>query len=100
MSEEPTPDDPSEQSVRATVLDWFEQEWDPDLSLIAWRERLVDAGWAVPSWSTAWFGRGLPAWADRVAHGAIREAGGVAAPLGGGFGLAAPTMYDLSLIHI
>lgn len=80
--------------VEAEVLDWFGATWDPDLPLLEWRERLVDSGWAVPSWSPDWFGRGLPAWADRVAHQAIRRAGGVAVPLGGGMGLAAPTMYD------
>jgi alkylation response protein AidB-like acyl-CoA dehydrogenase len=76
------------------VLEWFHGAWDPNLPLLEWRERLVDSGWAVPSWSTRWFGRDLPAWTDRVAHDAIRRAGGVAVPLGGGMGLAAPTMYD------
>ena len=80
--------------VEAEVLDWFRTAWDPNLSLLDWRERLVDSGWAVPSWSADWFGKDLPAWADRVAHQTIRSAGGVAMPLGGGYGLAAPTMYD------
>ncbi len=84
----------TEASVGEEVVAWFEASWDPELSLLEWRDRLVDSGWAVPSWSTQWFGRDLPAWADRVAHAAIRAAGGVAVPLGGGFGLAAPTMYD------
>ncbi len=84
----------STDQVETDVLEWFTEAWDPDLSLLEWRERLVDSGWAVPSWSTEWFGRGLPAWTDRVAHTAIRQAGGVAVPLGGGMGLAAPTMYD------
>jgi alkylation response protein AidB-like acyl-CoA dehydrogenase len=83
-----------EQFVVEQVLDWFHGAWDADLSLLEWRERLVDSGWAVPSWSPDWFGRGLPAWTDRVAHGAIRAAGGVAVPLGGGMMLAAPTMYE------
>jgi alkylation response protein AidB-like acyl-CoA dehydrogenase len=76
------------------VRDWFTATWDPDLSLVEWRGLLADSGWAVPSWSSEWFGRDLPAWADRVAHHTIRDAGGVAVPLGGGIGLAAPTMYD------
>jgi alkylation response protein AidB-like acyl-CoA dehydrogenase len=84
----------TEQEVGRQVEAWFADAWDPDLSLIAWRERLVDSGWAVPSWSSDWFGRDLPVWADRVAHDTIRQAGGVAVPLGGGMGLAAPTMYD------
>ena len=81
-------------SIERDVLAWFGAAWDPDLSLLEWRQRLVDAGWAVPSWTEEWFGKGMPAWADRVAHQAIRRVGGVAAPLGVGVGLAAPTIYD------
>ena len=84
----------TEQAVATAALNWFSATWDPNMSLVQWREQLVDSGWAVPSWSDAWFGQGLPAWAERVAHRAIREAGGVAVPLGVGMGLAAPTMYD------
>jgi alkylation response protein AidB-like acyl-CoA dehydrogenase len=84
----------TETDVEREVLTWFRSAWDPDLALREWRELLVDSGWAVPSWSGAWFGRDLPVWADRVAHRAIRREGGVATPLGGGVGLAAPTIYD------
>jgi len=80
--------------VEHDVLDWFHSAWDPDLSLVEWRTRLVDSGWAVPSWSTDWHGRGLPAWADRVAKTAIVSAGGVHNPLGVGAALAAPTIYE------
>jgi alkylation response protein AidB-like acyl-CoA dehydrogenase len=84
----------TERSVEHDALTWFRSAWDPSLTLMAWRQLLVDSGWAVPSWSERWFGRGLPAWADRIAHTAIRRAGGVATPLGVGVGLAAPTMHD------
>jgi alkylation response protein AidB-like acyl-CoA dehydrogenase len=84
----------TERSIEHDALTWFRSAWDPSLSLTAWRRLLVDSGWAVPSWSEQWFGRGLPAWADRIAHAAIRRAGGVATPLGAGVGLAAPTIYD------
>ncbi|WP_420452875.1 acyl-CoA dehydrogenase family protein [Ilumatobacter sp.] len=79
-----------EEQVRA----WFRDAWDPDIALLAWRERLVASGWAVPSWSSRWHGRDLPAWSDRVAHRAIVDAGGVAVPPGGGFSLAAATIHD------
>ncbi|MCP5035532.1 MAG: acyl-CoA dehydrogenase, partial [Actinomycetia bacterium] len=49
--------DDTEAEVVERVLDWFPQAWDPDLSLIDWRERLVDSGWAVPSWSSEWYGQ-------------------------------------------
>ncbi|MGI9577125.1 MAG: acyl-CoA dehydrogenase family protein [Microthrixaceae bacterium] len=84
----------TEADIEGEVLEWFHGSWNPDLPLIEWRERLVDSGWAVPSWEANWYGRGLPVWADRIAHRTIRRAGGVAVPLGGGMGLAAPTMYD------
>ena len=84
----------TETDLEAEVLEWFHSAWDPELPLLEWRERLVESGWAVPSWSTDWHGRGLPAWTDRIAHRTIRRAGGVAVPLGGGMGLAAPTIYD------
>ncbi len=84
----------TELDVEREVAAWFDGAWDPELSLLEWRNRLVDSGWAVPSWSGDWFGRDLPAWADRVAHQTIRAAGGVAVPLGAGYGLAAPTIYD------
>jgi alkylation response protein AidB-like acyl-CoA dehydrogenase len=84
----------TETDVEREVVGWFRSAWEPDLSLLEWRELLVGSGWAVPSWSEVWFGRGLPAWADRIAHQAIRREGGVATPLGGGVGLAAPTIYD------
>ena len=84
----------NEQDVANQVRKWFKDAWDPGLALVTWRRRLVDSGWAVPSWSSDWFGRDLPAWANRVAHNTIRSLGGVAVPLGVGFGLAAPTIYD------
>jgi alkylation response protein AidB-like acyl-CoA dehydrogenase len=84
----------TEAAVERDLLAWFHSAWDPNLSLVEWRQLLVSSGWAAPSWTEEWFGRGLPAWADRVAHQAIRREGGVATPLGGGVGLAAPTMYD------
>lgn len=88
-----TPDVTPDQ-VTAEVQDWFRTAWDPDTSLVEWRTRLVESGWAVPSWSTEWFGRDLPAWADRVACSTIVAAGGVHNPLGVGAGLAAPTIYE------
>ena len=84
----------TEADIEGEVLDWFHDAWDPELPLLEWRERLVESGWAVPSWSKDWYGRDLPAWVDRVAHQAIRREGGVTVPLGGGMGLAAPTIYD------
>lgn len=84
----------TEDELIEAVQAWFQDAWDPELSLIEWRSRMVDAGWAMPSWSRDWFGQELPAWADGLAHRTIRAAGGVATPLGSGVALAAPTIYE------
>ncbi len=85
---------PTEVDLKAEVLEWFHATWNPDASLTEWRTAMLEAGWAVPSWSTRWFGRGLPAWADGVVRRAIVQAGGVGLPLGAGTGLMAPTVYE------
>jgi alkylation response protein AidB-like acyl-CoA dehydrogenase len=78
--------------VAAEITAWLRESWDADLGLLDWRERLVESGWMVPSWPVADHGRGLPAWADAVAHDALRSVGAVGAPVGAGMSLAAPTI--------
>ena len=50
---------PTQASIRADVRNWLAANWDPNLSLLEWRERLVSSGWGAPGWPTALFGRGL-----------------------------------------
>ena len=83
-----------ESEVRDAVRAWLAEAWDPDVGLVAWRERLVEAGWGVPSWPSAWHGRDLPSWADRVVADELRAAGAVGMPLGAGMTLAAPTLLQ------
>lgn len=84
----------TEHELVFAVQKWFAQAWDPNLELIEWRTRMVEAGWAVPSWPERWHGRNLPAWTDTVARETIRRCGGVAVPMGGGMALAAPTIHE------
>ena len=79
-------------SVRAELRAWLPGSWDPDLSLIEWRRRLVDAGWATPSWPERWYGRALPSWADELVLAELRSQGAVGPPVGVGMGLAGPTI--------
>lgn len=56
--------------LRAEVRDWLAANWtplpksaDPWVSSpdeIAWRERVLEAGYVVPTYPTEWFGRGYP----------------------------------------
>ncbi len=52
--------EPTGSSVRQAAHGWIEENFDPQLSLRAWLERLADSGWAQPAWPADWYGRGLP----------------------------------------
>ena len=49
----------SEETVRAEVHAWLAANWDPNLGLLAWRNKLIESGWGAPHWPKAWHGRGL-----------------------------------------
>ena len=91
---------PTEEVVRAEIDQWIADNFDPDASLVEWRDRLVTAGWMVPSWPERWFGRGLPSWVDRVVNDALRDAGAVGQPIGSGMSLAAPTILEIGRAHV
>ena len=50
----------TEASVRDEVRAWLDANWDDSLSLIEWRNRLIDSGWGMPHWPKRWYGRDLP----------------------------------------
>ena len=78
----------------AELRDWIGANWDPELSLAAWRQRLADSGWACPDWPADCCGRGLPvAVAAQVAvvMAAARIPG---PPEGVGVVLAAPVIIE------
>ena len=81
-----------EDALRGEVRSWLAGAWDPDLALVEWRSRLVEAGWARPSWPSGLGGRGLPPAAEGVVEDELARAGAVELPVGGGVGLAAPTI--------
>jgi alkylation response protein AidB-like acyl-CoA dehydrogenase len=43
--------------IYAEVSEWLQRNWDPSSGLEAWRERLVEGGWAAPSWPVEYYGR-------------------------------------------
>lgn len=49
-----------ETEVRAKARTWLAENWDPDLSLVEWRTKLTDAGWGMPDWPEAWYGKSYP----------------------------------------
>src|SRR3546814_12524403 len=68
--------------VYAEARAWFEQNWDPDLALREWWQRLADSGWGFPTWPQGTYGRGLSGDAARQVSDA-RRASRVAPPPGG-----------------
>jgi alkylation response protein AidB-like acyl-CoA dehydrogenase len=81
-------------AVAAEVRAWLAARWDPDLSLIAWRELLADSGWGAPTWPTEWCGRGVPAAMADVVEREFDRVGAVGPPQGSGMLLAAPTILQ------
>ena len=79
-------------SVRREAREWIEQNFDQQLSLRAWLERLADSGWAQPAWPAAWYGRGLPPDLAALAYEEFNRAQAPGPPAGLGVMLAAPTI--------
>jgi len=43
----------NEAEVRDEVRSWLAANWDPEMSLVAWRSKLADSGWGMPHWPEA-----------------------------------------------
>ena len=78
--------------IRRAVSEFIDAEFDPALSLIEWRTRLLDGGWAAPLWPGDWFGRGFNQEQASVVAEVFRERGVVPAASIGPRGLAAETI--------
>ena len=86
--------DTATRDVVAEVTAWLEENWDPDLTVGEWWERLGLSGWGTPTWPEEWFGKGLSR-AEGVRVGnAIADFGAVGPPGGLGLLLAGPTIIE------
>ena len=90
----------TDTSTEATSLDailsdlraWLAQNWDPDLTVAQWWERLGTEGWSAPGLPNNAYGKGV-ARADAVqVANEISAFGALGAPAGLGLLLAAPTI--------
>lgn len=86
--------DATPHEVRRVCREWIDANWDPGLSLVEWRSRLSEAGWAVPSWSRRWSGLGLASSADQIVEQELARVGAPGLRLGAGTALAAPTIME------
>ena len=74
------------------LVAWLEANWEPELSVAEWWERLGLAGWAAPSLPENAFGKGLSRGDAVRVQQAISRFGALGAPAGLGLSLAAPTI--------
>ena len=49
----------TEASVRAEVRAWLAANWDPNMGLVEWRNKIADTGWGMPTWPEEWYGKGM-----------------------------------------
>ncbi len=71
---------------------WLEENWDPDLTVGEWWERLGLSGWAAPMLPVDSYGRGLSRGDAMRVQQTIAKFGALGAPVGMGIGLVSPTI--------
>jgi alkylation response protein AidB-like acyl-CoA dehydrogenase len=64
------------------------------MSLVTWRNKLVDSGWGMPHWPEAWHGRGLPLGLVRAVEEEFANIGAVGVAKSGVRLLAAATLLE------
>jgi alkylation response protein AidB-like acyl-CoA dehydrogenase len=82
----------TEESVRDEVRAWLADQWDPDLTVAEWWDRLMQSGYAAPTWPEEDYGRGYGRRQAMIVNEELGRAGAPGAPAGLGFLLAGPTI--------
>lgn len=80
--------------VAGEVRRWLAENWNPNLSLVEWRERLADSGWGQPTWPKAFYGRGLTTREAALVQAEFARIGAVGPATAGPRGLAAATLLE------
>jgi alkylation response protein AidB-like acyl-CoA dehydrogenase len=47
-----------DEGLQQEVDAWLQRNWDPDLTVREWWDRVGDAGWTAPHFTLEWGGRG------------------------------------------
>jgi alkylation response protein AidB-like acyl-CoA dehydrogenase len=84
--------DESTEALRADVVAWLDDNWDPDLSVDDWWRTVAKAGWTLPHLTPEQGGRGLPRTAGNVVRATFAEQGALRPPGGLGLLMAGPTI--------
>jgi alkylation response protein AidB-like acyl-CoA dehydrogenase len=84
--------DAGSEELLSEVRAWLAKNWDPDLSVAEWWERLGLAGWAAPGLPTNTYGKGMARSDAVLVQQEITAFGALGPPAGLGLLLAAPTI--------
>ncbi len=84
--------EPTEDAVRSEARDWLKANWNPELGLVEWRTKVIDAGWGAPHWPKEWYGRGLPVALGAAVDDEFAKVGAVGVAKAGIRTLAAATI--------
>lgn len=83
------------EEIEQAVNTWVDDNWNPDLPLVEWRNILVDGGWATPHWPEAYFGRGFSIEKSEIVSRIFSERGVVPVAQTGPRRLAAETILAM-----
>jgi len=86
--------DSTETEIIAELDEWLHANWDPDITVAEWWERLGLSGWGAPMWPEEWYGKDLNRHESVAVQNRIAEFGALPAPGGLGLLLAGPTIID------
>lgn len=82
--------------IRDEARTWFEANWEPDLSLGQWWERLAGSGFAFPTWPLVWHGKGLTSALAAIVAEERSSVGAYGPPNGIRVTMAGPTVVNPS----
>ncbi len=80
--------------IRTDVGAWLDSNWDPNLGLVEWRNKLVESRWGMPEWPEQWYGRDFGAAQVRVVEQEFARRGAVGVARAGIRLLAAATLLE------
>jgi alkylation response protein AidB-like acyl-CoA dehydrogenase len=81
------------EKTRADAEQWLDDNWDPDLTVAEWWQRLADAGLCNPTLAEPWGRSWSPQQAGQFGA-AMAERGALGSPAGIGMMLAVPTILS------
>ena len=71
-----------EQQIIADARAWYQESWDPDLSVGEWFRMMYESGWGYPTWPEQWGGKGLSTWGAKLVRAERRAVGALGPPSG------------------